>query len=294
VPITFNVTPDSEHPSFIVANISALLDGSNPLNDLTHDNFFLVEDGLRREDYGVEQITEGTYTAGADIAFIMDVTGSMHQAIYGVQESVKAFAEYVRSQNLDVRFAGIQFRDDLYPPFDFTEDVDVFKGWVSGLEADGGDDTPENDVDAIMQANDELSWKKGSQRIMVLITDSGTHELGDGTPFSHYTVDQVCDTLVTNGYVVHSIQPYNVTEGIHVAVFSEATGGLHYDVPQSGIFDLTDMPLGEVIAAGYLMAWLDPNPGVETSHEVRIGVFRTMAERDANKPWRDHTGFYPY
>ena len=65
-------------------------------------------------------------------------------------------------------------------PFISVGDYDGFKRWVARQSADGGGDEPENAVDAVMWAYNNIAWHQGSQRLLVVMTDAPTHSLGAG------------------------------------------------------------------------------------------------------------------
>ncbi|KAG2747761.1 hypothetical protein P692DRAFT_20875511 [Suillus brevipes Sb2] len=91
----------------------------------------------------------------------------------------------------DLRFGLIAFRD--HPPqdqsfvtqqFPFTTDFGVVASNLAGLVVTGGGDRPEAQSDALSAAL-KVDWKDNATQIVVLITDSPPHgigEDGDGFP----------------------------------------------------------------------------------------------------------------
>ncbi len=285
-PISFTVTPDSENPSYIIANISALIDGQSAYNEFTHDNFFLVEDMVRREDFEVHLISEGSVTAGADIVFIQDISGSMGTEINGVKNSVIGFAQYLADQNLDVRLGCAGFRSGTTPDrfFDLSDDILAFQQFYGTLGATGG---TEMDNDIILYSHNNMTWRPGAQRIYIDIGDEDI-DRNSSSPNTSELIPMIQPATIHTICVNVGVTGWNPVE------LSTLTGGLHIPLPYDGNIDLTVLPLGETISSGYIMRWLDPNPGIATDHEVRIGVFRDELERLNNTPWREYTGIYPY
>ncbi|MEM7136395.1 MAG: vWA domain-containing protein [Myxococcota bacterium] len=117
---------------------------------------------------------EGT-ASGADVAFLVDTTGSMGRAVTGIADSIEAFAQELDAAGLGVRFAFVTFGDAYdtkrtefsgytlgtgtdeptrpdpteRPLLDFTSDVELFSDFVEEVRNNvgggaGGGDGPEN------------------------------------------------------------------------------------------------------------------------------------------------------
>ena len=107
----------------------------------------------------VDTITSGG--SQADIAFIFDDTGSMLEEIAAMQAGATQFATDVINAGIDSRFALVSFKDDQEIDLPFTSDVATFQTAVNNLVATGGDDEPENDLDACMLALNGLTYRSG-------------------------------------------------------------------------------------------------------------------------------------
>ena len=284
-PIPFDIKPDPDNPGWILATISAVIDAGTPRTDLEHDNFFLVENSIRREDYTVQLASGGGQTVGVDIAFIQDVSGSMGYEIYGVKQSVKAFADYLESQGMDIRLGCVAFGGYPATPtkyLNFTDDVDTFKAFYNTLYGSGW---LEQAIDAVMFAHQNFTWRTGAQRVYIVITDE---DIDTG----YYTMDQLLSTIAPA--VIHSICDDWGMPDWNPRVLAERSGGIWIDLPYSGYVDLSVLPIGEVISSSYIMKWYDPMPFLEIWNTVRIGVFLTMEQRADNTPWRDYTDTFYY
>ena len=130
-----------------------------------------------------------------DIIFLQDTTGSQSpyikaatQAICDICEKIAAASEISQDK---IRFGLIAFRD--HPPqdnsyvtkaFGFTSDIEVMQKNLSSLVATGGGDGPEAQTAALAAALD-WDWDEGAIKMVVLITDSPPHGLGEaGDGFS--------------------------------------------------------------------------------------------------------------
>ncbi len=114
-----------------------------------------------------------------DLAFLIDVTGSMEDELRYVNREVADIVGRVRSEapEVAVRVGAVFYRDrsDSVPlqRIGFTRDVPGFAGAMQTVVASGGGDHPE-DVNAGLQtAINGLSWSEGNvARVLVLIADA--------------------------------------------------------------------------------------------------------------------------
>lgn len=115
-----------------------------------------------------------------DLAFVLDVTGSMAGEIEAMKETIDAVAtEIVGTGEANVRLAIVAYRDygDVpeFQTIDFTGDLDAFRSGVAGLRADGGGDTPEA-VNEAMHLATRLDWDpEASARMAFVIADAPPH-----------------------------------------------------------------------------------------------------------------------
>jgi len=156
--------------------------------DLTASDFALCEDGCA-QDIGVEFTSE---EKPVDFAFLLDVTGSMGGELSTMKTNIQDFIDSIEAEGIDARYALYLFGDEeetgppaVYLKQDFTSDSTVFKNAVQATsleEAVGyGGDTPEDNYEAILTADNDLSFRSGAQRVMVDITDAPSEEDPDQT-----------------------------------------------------------------------------------------------------------------
>jgi molecular chaperone DnaK len=121
---------------------------------------------------------QGGGTQMVDIGFVLDCTGSMAGCISGVKQEIGNFCNELSRSALDYRLSLVEYRDlkcgEPTQTYDWTPDVERFRGWVAGLRADGGGDEPESGLDALVSAV-ELAPRSGAAHILVLITDATSH-----------------------------------------------------------------------------------------------------------------------
>jgi len=117
---------------------------------------------------------------GMDMCFIMDCTGSMAGWIKAAKENVLKIQSWVRTEVENVpifRLAFVGYRDfgdeKQLEVKNFTEDSVAMQNFITGLEATGGNDTPEDVAGAFNEAN-KLSWKY-DVRLVIHFGDAPCH-----------------------------------------------------------------------------------------------------------------------
>ncbi|KAG1769117.1 hypothetical protein EV702DRAFT_705517 [Suillus placidus] len=134
-------------------------------------------------------------SAPLDIMFLQDATGGQQPYIDTARNGITQICNTLLSGGKfaaeDLRFGLIAFRD--HPPqelsfivqeFPFTTDFGRFASNLASLTAEGGGDEPDSQTDALSAAC-KADWKDEATKVVVLITDSPPHgigEDGDGFP----------------------------------------------------------------------------------------------------------------
>jgi Cutinase/von Willebrand factor type A domain/PKD domain len=145
----------------------------------------------------------GTGTAGLDVVFLIDTTGSMGDDIDEAKQFASTMASTIHELRGRVALVGYRDAGDAYTATVFSSlqsDLTEFQTQLDGLEANGGGDTPEGLLHALMAALDGLDWRSGATKAAIVLTDADYHEpdLVDGS-----TVNQVADRAL-------EIDPVNV------------------------------------------------------------------------------------
>lgn len=142
-----------------------------------------------------------------DLAFVLDVTGSMGGEIEAMKATIDAVAtEIVKTGEAQVRLALVAYRDygdyGYYPEFqfvDFTSDVETFRAHVAALEAAGGGDRPEA-VNEAMHWATRLDWNPtATARMAFVIGDAPPH------PGEDYSAAREAAVLACGGVKVFTV-----------------------------------------------------------------------------------------
>ena len=113
----------------------------------------------------------------ADVVLSIDCTGSMGTLISSMKTSVKGIAERIRERYSDSWFGAMKFRD--YGEEFITEIVQqptgsiaTFSEALCTLSAVGGGDKPEAYSETVLQAVNEVQWRQGSRRALIVVGDA--------------------------------------------------------------------------------------------------------------------------
>lgn len=125
-----------------------------------------------------------------DIAFLIDVTGSMEDELRYVNREVVSIVDRIRSESqIPVRVGAVFYRDrsDSVPlqRIQFTTDVQAFASAMHEVRASGGGDYPEDMNSGFATALDGLSWNhsSGTARVLIPIADAPPQDYGG---FDHH------------------------------------------------------------------------------------------------------------
>ena len=145
----------------------------------------------------------------------------------------------------------VPFRDNIPAIYQadgsLTVDVQEFKRWISGLSANGGDDTPEVSLDALVRAS-QMKFRDKAQRILILITDAPPHQ---NDSYSRLTLDSTIATLTSASATVYVVGP---NEAGYPRLASER-GGKFYDIVRNSDFTGLIDDIGTVIATQYRLTY---------------------------------------
>jgi len=114
-----------------------------------------------------------------DVVFILDSTGSMSEEIQGVKDTMQAVIGKL-DKRAKIRVGLVEYKDkgdDLVTKaYPMSTDLVGFSAEISGIEASGGGDVPENVNAGISVAVNQMQWSdKADARLAFLIADAPPH-----------------------------------------------------------------------------------------------------------------------
>ena len=146
-----------------------------------------VEFSLLSGELKVNTITSDAKQADAkaDVAFIVDATGSMGDEIRFLQSDISYIIDHAHSEtNVALRTAVVFYRDEgdeyLTRGKDFSTDVANTQAFIAEQYASGGGDYPEAVHSALEATLQNFSWNESARaRIAFLILDAPAHHQDD-------------------------------------------------------------------------------------------------------------------
>jgi hypothetical protein len=123
-----------------------------------------------------------------DVIVVMDTTGSMQSSIDSMRDNAILAIGKLRGQTKDIRMAVVTFRDRAeesdkghFLTRGFTDNLESQFAFMRELKADGGGDTPEDQLDGLSRAialweNEPQDEDRVPAKIIVTITDAPAKE----------------------------------------------------------------------------------------------------------------------
>jgi len=257
---------------FIFSNVEVDTSGSE-IEDLSESNFEVYEDGtLQTDQFEVVPPEEGGGVRQTDIVFLIDNTGSMDDEIAQVRDNVIAFVDSLESSEIDFSLGLITYKDDVTTYFGgtLTSNASEFQETVGDLSATGGNSTPENGLGALQVGLNSISFRPGSQKVFVLITDATSHtppppyeDPPDPDPPSLNEINQSMNEAGVTTYAAAIDDPIYKGEG---SITSD-TGGSFFFVTEP--FDSILDDIGEEVSNSYVVRY-------RSSNDERDGSERTV------------------
>ena len=194
-----------------------------------------------------------TVSSPHDTVILIDSTGSMDELINQYRNEAIKLAE--KTLDSGGRIALYDYRDyqEGYVPRQWcsfeTCNMEAIRSGLAEITTDGGDDTPESLLGSSLHIMQELNWKQGSTKSIVVLTDAGYHEpdfdIGGTTKLDVVRMSKQIDPV--NFYVVTDAEVAPLYESL-----AAETGGRVVATTD----DLTEL-------TNYIMARYDTLPRVE-------------------------------
>ena len=180
-----------------------------------------------------------TYTSAHDTAFLIDATKSMDRVIDNYKREALRLAEKTLSNNGRValyEYRDLKDRQPLVERCNFDNcTLERFKSELRNIVTEGGKDGPESLLSASFNTMQMLSWKRGSTKSMVVLTDAGFHSPDlDGT-----TITDVVELSKS----IDPVNIYVITPTKKLGEYTEittATGGFAVSI-DDGMLNLSGL-----------------------------------------------------
>lgn len=176
-------------------------------------------------------LADATTTQEVDVIFVLDETESMRDNIRGIRAYVDFLFDAFARGGRDATFGLVTFTDNVRK-IGHTDDLGTFKNWLFHIGVDGGGDIAEAGLDALMTVVQEMEFRKGAQRFIVLASDAAFHD-ADYDGRSAYSLDQVIEALQNEQIRVDVIG----LDYLPIRQIGLATGGTWRAIPGRGYLE---------------------------------------------------------
>lgn len=243
---------------------------SGNAGDLTASDFAVCEAGCA-------QSLDVTFDSGGivDIVVVFDDTGSMGGQISTLQNEVTSLTTDIEDAGIDARYALVSFKDIEELDQDFT-DASTFQTAVNGLNASGGGDTPEDNLDALAVgtgnaaaqdgAGASLSaFRSGAQRVVIDITDVGASpETDDDTRYSQSDIETFLDD---GNFSFYAVAPSSVGSGSvsKREIAENVDDGTWIDIFDADFDEILNDIVGAITDPAYTLSYTTTDPATDGS-----------------------------
>ncbi len=233
--------------------------------DLSQDKLLVSEDLSK---VGIENFkipsSSDSKNPNVDVMFVFDQTGSMSEEIAALLQKTRKFADTIAQSGINFRLGLLSFSDKTEKTFEYTADVEQFKKNVSTLTATGGDDEPENQLDALTDAA-KIAARPDAKRIFILVTDASYH-FQDA--ITKQRPENVIKALKEQGVQLHAVGP----ELDSYKKMSQELAGNFYDKDSDDFSSIVNTIGGE-ISANYEFSYRSPRMLSDgTRRAVRVAL----------------------
>jgi hypothetical protein len=153
--------------------------GTGPNVDVTSTSLSLGGGGVGGLGGSFGDYVGGLRKVGLDLVLVIDTTESMQFVIDEVKAHATSLVANLQRMVPTARIGVVAYRDqgDEYVTkwSDLSFKTDKLRSFISNLTASGGGDWEEAVLDGVDAAINELSWRKKSKKIIVLIGGSPPH-----------------------------------------------------------------------------------------------------------------------
>jgi hypothetical protein len=200
--------------------------GTGPAVDLNSASLSLGGGGVGGLGGSFGDYVGGLRKVGLDLALVIDTTESMQFVIDEVKAHATSLVANLQRMVPTARVGVVVYRDqgDEYVTkwSDLSFKTDKLRSFISNITASGGGDWEEAVLEGVDAAVHELSWRKKSKKIIVLIGGSPPH------PEDVAALEQLIRKFRTEG---GSLSTIDVTDHLHLSFNRELWHSLYGNKP---------------------------------------------------------------
>ncbi|MCH5187786.1 MAG: VWA domain-containing protein, partial [Oscillospiraceae bacterium] len=198
-----------------------------------------------------------------DLAFVVDVSGSMQNTINNVKNNIRTFSKYLADEGLNLRIAVIEYNskpedthvfgvDKMADSLEHTvwlTDVDRMEDILGSMKAGGGDKEVPIDGLGYLVHHGTMRWRSSAHKFAFLLTDENGNDDANNR-WGYTNMDDLAALLkeegVTTSVVTKTSADFENTYG----VLYKTTGGMRVDINSSNfaekMIEMADSIIGKV------------------------------------------------
>lgn len=171
-------------------------------------------------------------TSKVDVFFLMDETGSMGGDIAAVKAAASSILATAAGFG-DVHF-GVGGYRDIFDSFtyrtltDMTGSQATAQAAITAWTASGGGDTPEANLFGLEQVANTISWRPGSERILLWFGDAPGHDPRAGSTEASATAALVAQGIQVEAVGIRSTLTTGLNQTGQAVRIANATGGTYH------------------------------------------------------------------
>jgi len=259
------------------------------------DELSALEGRLTKEDFliqenGTDTVVDNFYFTGnasgkkLDLAVVFDDTETMDDQIRALQLKVNDLTEKIEYSKLDARYCLVTFKGNVTTRINWTADANSFSREVIKLHAlDGNNNLPECSLDGIERAL-SFGFRPDAQKVLMIVTDEPSHQKGDGTSNSTYSMEDVKRDLLDAGVILIAVSPDFLDPGVNPNVpssdlpryadmrdLAEATSGMWIDMNSDDFSAILEWLKG-LLTGTYVLEYTSPDETHSDLRSIAISV----------------------
>lgn len=201
-----------------------------------------------------------------DVAILIDITNSMAYLIDQYRQEALKLAQKVKDAGGTVAIYtyGDQLREYVQPKLlcDTTCSLDEIRDKLDGLVLRGGKDEPESALSALLHTMNTMTWHKGANKSIILLTDASYHS----TDVNGITLNDV----VKRSYEIDPVNIFTITPEEIAPIYT----GLTAQTGGQAFSSATEIPLSTetIIGRSYInigeTRFSDTPPAAISDHSI--------------------------
>lgn len=236
---------------------------------------------LARKDEKPSASNKFQTTTALDVVLMFDTTPSMYEFLEEVRRELSRLASEIHHSVPNVRMGVIAYGDydsDIYVTevLDLTDNFKAVTKFVGSVRPQTtGRDWPEAVEEALNQAN-QLNWRIGSSRAVVLVGDAPPHGVEESDPIRTYDYKVEANALGKKGVKIYATQcgTYPSTEPVFRWMAAQTKGTY---LKLENIQDLVDLLIGICMKeVGLLGAYMEKLAASKSLTDSKVKVFKQL------------------